>query len=107
MAFGVVELDTEGRILMANPGACEILGKKENRLIAERLPLLLPAKDRQVVQEILTELKKARAREECRMPVSFGAKEVSVRFSSAVEEGACTGILVTLEPIHERAMSRH
>lgn len=106
LAFGVVELDPDGRILMANPGACEILGKKENRLIAESLPSLLPAKDRLVAHEILTELKKARTREESRMPVSFGGKEVSVRFSSAVEEGACTGILVTLEPIHVRAMSR-
>jgi PAS domain S-box-containing protein len=106
LGFGLIELDPDGRILMANPGACDILGKKENRIIAESFASLFPPKDRRVVQDVLTELKKARVREECRVPVTFGSQEVSVRFSSAVEEGACTGILVILEPKHVGAISR-
>jgi PAS domain S-box-containing protein len=95
---GVLELDQDGRILMANAGASEILGKKEIHLIAESLPSLFPARDRQVIQEMLNEVKKARLPEEFQMVVSVRSQELSLRFSSIVEEGECMGIVVTLEP---------
>jgi PAS domain S-box-containing protein len=103
---GVLELDQDGRILMANTGASEILGKKEIQLIAEDLPSLLPPRDGRVIQEILNDLKRSRVQEECRVLVTLRGQEVSLRFSSAVEEGECTGILVTLAPKHLETMTR-
>jgi PAS domain S-box-containing protein len=94
---GVVELDRTGRILMANAEGSEILGRSELRLIGEPLPSLCPARDRRQVQDILDELDKARLPEDRRTTLAFGGQQVSMRFSSTVEEGECTGILLTLE----------
>lgn len=96
---GILELDPDGRILMANAGASDIFRKKEIQLIAEDLPSLFPSRDRRVIQEILSELKKAHAAEDSRVAVSLHGQDVSMRFTTAVEEGKCTGILVILEPI--------
>ena len=100
---GVLELDAEGRILMANPKAGEMLGKKEVHLIAEPLASLFPARDRRVIQDILNEVKKARLPEESRVVVSLGGEDLSLQLASAVEDGECTGILVRLEPKQSRA----
>jgi PAS domain S-box-containing protein len=94
---GVLELDKDGRILMANARASEILGRKEARLIAESLPSLFPSRDQRVVQQLLDELQTAPPRDECQVVVSLNDLEVSLRFSSVVEEGECTAVLVTLD----------
>ncbi len=94
---GVLELDKDGRILMANARASEILGRKEARLIGQSLPSLFPSRDQRVVQQLLDEFRMAPVRDECQVVVSLNDLEVSLRFSSVVEEGACTAILVTLD----------
>jgi PAS domain S-box-containing protein len=94
---GILELDPDGLVLMANAEASRILGKKEVRLIAEPFAPLFSPRDRQVIEEILADLKKSRLAEECRIVTTLGGREVSVRLSVAVEEGECTGFLVTLE----------
>jgi CheY-like chemotaxis protein len=94
---GVLELDKDGRILMANPRASEILGRKEARLIAESLPSLFPNRDQRVVQQLLDELRTAPLRDECQIVVSLNDLEVALRFSMVVEEGECAAMLVTLD----------
>jgi PAS domain-containing protein len=39
---GVLELDRKGTILSATPGACELLGKREARVIGERFVSFCP-----------------------------------------------------------------
>ena len=97
---GVLELDIEGRILMANPAAANLLGKREARLITQTFPSLFPARERRVIQEILEELQRSRSGETVRVSVSLGATQLSLGFSCAAEEGELTGILVTVEPTH-------
>lgn len=82
---------------MANARASEILGRKEARLIGQSLPSLFPSRDQRVVQQLLDEFRMAPVRDECQVVVSLNDLEVSLRFSSVVEEGACTAILVTLD----------
>ena len=96
-SHGVLELDPDGVVLMANAEASRILGKKELRLIAEPFAQLFPPRDRQVIEDLLADLKKSRLAEECRLVTTLGSRDVSVRLSAAVEEGECTGFLVTLE----------
>ena len=97
---GVLEIDTEGRILMANAAAANLLGKREVRLIALSFPSLFPAKERRVIQEIIEELQKSRSGETVRVKVSLGGTELSLGFACAADEGELTGILVTMESTH-------
>jgi CheY-like chemotaxis protein len=96
LGVGVLELDAAGRILMATPAAATCLGKREARLIAEPLAALVPARERRVLQEVLEDLQRSRTGKTVRVQVSLGAKAVSLRFSSATDEGVLTGILVTI-----------
>jgi PAS domain S-box-containing protein len=96
---GVLGLDEEGRILMANPAASRLLGKNEARLIGESVSALTAASDREAIQHTLGEVKKARLPEAYhQMEVTFGKRRLLLRLSGIVEDGACTGILVILEP---------
>jgi len=103
---GVLELDKDGRILMANAQASEILGRKEARLIGESLPSLFPSREQRVVQQLLDELRTAPLRDECQVVVTLNDLEVSLRFSSVVEEGECTAVLVTLDARRPEATVR-
>ncbi len=94
---GVLELDTEGRILMANAAAANLLGKREARLIAQSFPSLFPARERRAIQEVLEELQRSRSGETVRVTVSLGGKTVSLGFSCAADERELTGILVTVD----------
>jgi len=95
--YGVLELDSEGRILLANGAASELLGDKEARLIGKALPSLCQAQDRNAVQEILERLAKARLPEVHQAVISLSNHKVSLRLASTVEDGECTGILCTME----------
>jgi PAS domain S-box-containing protein len=95
--YGVMELDSEGRILLANSAASELLGEKEARLIGTALPSLFQEQDRNAVQEILDRLTKARLPEVHQVVISLSNHKVSLRLASTVEDGECTGILCTME----------
>jgi len=94
---GILGLDEEGRVLLANPAATRLFGRREAHLIGEPLPALLGARDQQAVRQTLGELKKARLSEDRDMELSLGGESVRLRFSNLVEDGACAGILVILE----------
>lgn len=94
---GVMELDQDGNILMANARAGEILGVKEARLIAGSLASLFPPRDQRIVQQLLDEFRTVPVRDKSQVVLSLNDQEVSLRFSSIVEEGRCTAVLVTLE----------
>ena len=93
----VIELDENGRILMANSAASKILGKKEQDLIGEKLPFLFPQRDRRAMQDLLDELKEAHSPEDCRVIASIEERELSLRLCSTVEDGKCNGIIATIE----------
>jgi PAS domain S-box-containing protein len=94
---GILGLDEEGRILLANPAAVRFFGLREARLIGESLPTLMAAPDRQPVQQAFGELKKARLPEDRRLMVTLADLPVRLRMTNIVEDGACAGILVILE----------
>ncbi len=97
-SHGVLELDPDGYILMANGPASDLLEDKEARLIGKALPPLCHAHDRDAVQDILDRLSKTRLPEVHRMMVHLTNNEVELRLASTVEAGECTGILCTMEP---------
>jgi PAS domain S-box-containing protein len=97
LGAGVLELDKEGRILMATPEACELLGSAYGRILGETLMSFCPAPDRKVVQDLLGELLRATAPERCQALVRLGPTRIPLRFCAVVEDGECTGILVILE----------
>ena len=94
---GILGLDEEGRILLANPAASRLFDRKEIRLIGETFPTLVGPRDRQVVQRTLAELTTARLPEDRHMDVTVKGTPVHLRLANLVEDGACTGLLVLLE----------
>ena len=97
MGLGVLELDREGRIAMANPKACAILEKKEGQMVGELFASLVPPPHRDGVQELLTELVRSPGPGHFRAALRLGTVEVPIRVGSIIEERECTGFLVTLE----------
>ncbi len=95
---GVIELDENGRILLANVVASKILGKKEQDMIGEILPSFFPPRDRRAIQDLLDELNRTRLPEECRVVAGLQERELSLRLCSTVEDGKCTGIIAIIEP---------
>jgi len=95
---GALELDSGGRILTANPWACQILGRKEQQLIGESLSSLCPKRDRKVVEELMAVLVKAASPEDVRTTVNLGEEVVALRLSSIVMDDECTGFLAVFEP---------
>ncbi len=101
--YGVIELDPEGLILMANAEATRILGKQESRLIGEPFAALFQADERQTIEELFAALRDKRLPETARTAARLGGRDVAVALASTVEEGVCTGVLVTLEPVRADA----
>jgi PAS domain S-box-containing protein len=97
LGCGVLEMNRDGRIVMANPRACELLGKKEGLLIGERFSALFPPAQQRSTQEIVEELVRSPEAARCWTTLTVGGVELPVRVASIVEENECTGILVTLE----------
>jgi PAS domain S-box-containing protein len=100
---GIIELDENGRVLMANVLACKFLEKKEQDLIGETLSAFFPPGDQRTAQDLLDQLKGAHLAEDCRMIATFQDRELSLRLCSTVEDGKCTGIIGTLEARSSKA----
>jgi PAS domain S-box-containing protein len=94
---GILGLDEEGRILLANPAASRLFDTKEARLIGEALPTLLAPRDRRPIQRTLSELRKARLPEDRQVGVTVGEVPVRLRIANLVEDGTCAGLLVIAE----------
>jgi PAS domain S-box-containing protein len=95
---GVLELDADGVILMANGEASRIVGRQESRLIGEPFADLFAPRERHAVEHALADLARRRLGEQCRLSATLGGAEVAVRLASAAEGGECSAILVTVEP---------
>ena len=98
LGLGVLELDADGRILMANARAAHLLGRREAQLITQPLAALVPAQTRRVIEDVLKELQGSRTEETVRVTVALGAKALALGFSGTTGEGELTGILVTIKP---------
>jgi PAS domain S-box-containing protein len=94
---GVLALDEEGRVLLINPAAIRLFGRKEMSVIGEPLPALLASRDRDVLQKALGELKRARLPQDIRIELSVRGERVRLRLSSIIEDGACSGMLVVVD----------
>jgi PAS domain S-box-containing protein len=94
---GILALDEDGRVLLVNPAASRLLGKKETIIIGAPLPALLAAKDRDAIQHALGELKNARLPADHQIELTLREQGVCLRLSNIMEDGACSGMLAILE----------
>jgi PAS domain S-box-containing protein len=102
VAPGALETDRVGRIVMANPGACEILGKRESQLTGEHFASLFPEPQRKEVQDILTDLVRSKEPAQCHTAFRLAGAVIAVRLIPIVEDNTCTGLLVILEGIESK-----
>ncbi len=96
LGVGVLELDSQGRVLMANAAAARLLGRREAQLITEPFLALFPARTRRVLQEVLDEVRRSRPEETVRVTVAYRPNVLALGFSGAIDAGVLTGILVTI-----------
>jgi PAS domain S-box-containing protein len=97
LGAGVIEMDGEGRILLANPGACDILGQREPQLIGKHLSSFCAETDQASLEKVLAGLARTQEPEEFALVIEVGERKHSVRLSSIVDEDRCTGILAIFE----------
>jgi PAS domain S-box-containing protein len=97
VAPGALELDRVGQIVMANPGACEILGKRESQLAGELFASLFPNTQRKGVRDLLTDLVRSKEPAQCHTAFRLAGAVIAVRLIPIVEDNTCTGLLVILE----------
>jgi len=96
---GVLELDTTGSIVMANPGAHEILGKSATPLVGRLFSALATPSERPVVQDLVAELLQSKEPIQHVVSVHIGDVRVSARLAPVLEDLRCTGLLVILEKV--------
>jgi PAS domain S-box-containing protein len=95
-----MELDRDGRIVMANPGVCEILGKREGELVGNPFTSLLPDAHKSVVQDLLNTLLQSTDAMQQIIALPLGSTEmVPVRLAPVLEENACVGILAMMQGV--------
>ncbi len=100
---GALELDRDGRIVMANPGACDILKMKEALLVGEPFASLCPHLHRKDVEELLSELRQASQPVHFQTRLPLGGAEVPVRLATIVIDATCNGFLVMIQSEMPRA----
>ncbi len=97
VAPGALEIDRGGRIVMANPGACDILGKRESQLAGELFTSLFPTPQRKGVQDLLTDLVRPKDPAQCHTAFRLAGAVIAVRLIPILEDSICTGLLVIRE----------
>ncbi len=97
LAPGALVLNSDGRIIMANPEACEILETQGKRLVGEPFVSLLPLADQKEVQELLMEFGRSEQPVHCQTTFRLGTKVLTAKLASILEEKSCTGLVVILD----------
>jgi PAS domain S-box-containing protein len=92
----ILELDEHGRIMLATPWACQLLGKKEASLIGEKFSSLCDGKDRSVLQELVEEVIKAGSTQRFPLAVRIAGREMSLELVKVNEIQDWVGVLVLL-----------
>jgi PAS domain S-box-containing protein len=96
-APGALELDRAGRIVWANPGACEILGEKEVGLAGEAFAALVPGCDQREVQSLLAGLVQSEEPAQFVATLNLNGRQVTNRLATIMEDHVCTGLFVLVE----------
>jgi PAS domain S-box-containing protein len=94
----IVEVDEHGRIMLATPWACQILGKKEPSLIGEKFCSLCDPPDREALQELIEEVSKSELPQRFPLAVRMGGRPLSLELVKINDIEAWAGILVVLHP---------
>ena len=97
LGAGVLELDPNGRIFMANPGACRILKAKEIHLVGEPLTSFVSVQDRKTLQDLFAEFAAATEPQQWRLDVRLGDATIPLRLCAVIDGTACASILVIVE----------
>ncbi len=94
---GAVELNPDGRIILANPGACTLLGKEEKELVGTLFSSLLSPADEQRVQALLGNLSRSELPTDRQTAFRVGSRQLVARLTSIREGGTCTALVVILD----------
>ncbi len=89
-----LELDCAGRIVWANPAACEILGKKELELVGELFATLGLPPDQQATQTLLVGLVHPEEPPQRVITLTLNGRSVTTRLTRIIEDHTCTGLLL-------------
>ncbi len=90
-------MDAMGRIVMANPGAREILAKSATSLVGKLLSALVASSERLVVQDLVAELLQSNERMQSVVSFHIDNVRVTARLAPVLENLRCTGLLVIIE----------
>lgn len=97
LAPGALVLNPDGRIIMANPGACDLLKIRGRQLVGELFTSLLPPADQGKVHDLLTDIGRSEEPIQCQATFRFRTKVLKAWLASIVEGRTCTGLVVSLE----------
>lgn len=93
-APGALEVDCAGRIVWANPAACEILGKKEVELVGEPFAALGPPPDQRATQALLATLVHPEGPSQRVITLTLNGRPVTTRLARIMEDHTCTGLFL-------------
>ncbi len=79
MSEGLVELEKDLRIVDINPAALVITGRGEEELLSISFPDLFPKADQQMIQERITEAKRAKQEVSINRPLNLNNKSVTFK----------------------------
>ncbi|MFB3885195.1 MAG: response regulator [Thermodesulfobacteriota bacterium] len=101
MAEGILETTPQGRIIYANPAAISLINIPEDKLLGQTLTSLLPEKDRQSIDDLLTSLAGQPHPTIRDFPLMIDHKEILLSLSPIADEKGKT-VIAILSDVSER-----
>ncbi len=90
-------LTPDGRIVMANAGACEILGRKRVEILGGPFSALLPPPVQRELHDLLAAFRRSEPPSTRLTTFQLGDRRVAARLALITEGRTCTGLVVILE----------
>lgn len=99
---GVVEIDSDQKIIFVNPAALEIIDRPEREIIGKRITDIFDHQKSNEISRILKGGLSARRPASERIIYQYGEKTLQLNFSNIIEEGELAGVFIIIQDITEK-----
>ncbi len=99
---GVVEIDSDQKIIFVNPAALEIIDRPEREIIGKRITDILDNQKSSDIKEILERVSITRSPVNERITYQYGEKTLQLNFSNIIEESELAGVFIIIQDITEK-----
>ncbi|UCD84339.1 MAG: response regulator [Deltaproteobacteria bacterium] len=102
MGEGVIEIDSDRKIIFVNPAALDIINQSEIEVIGKMITDIFDDRKGSDLKNILKKVSGARGLVNERITYQYGEKILQLNFSNIIEEGEFKGVFIIIQDITEK-----